>query len=175
MARTYLDLAVATTPDRLKRFLERGEELRIFDLREVEGTLERAAGHPGRGRLRWALAIYRDDPAFVRSGLEERFRDLIRRSGLPLPAANFNVAGMELDSYWERERFAVELDVYATHGSRGSFERDRLREDDLQLLGIEMIRVTGPRLDREPEAVARRVAAHLERRRRELGRPGGSA
>ena len=29
---------------------------------------------------------------------------------------NFNVAGFELDAYWEAERFAVELDVYETHG-----------------------------------------------------------
>ena len=63
---------------------------------------------------------------------------------------NFNVAGFELDAYWERERFAVELDVYETHGSRAAFERDRLRQEDLKLIGVEMTRVTGPRLDREP-------------------------
>ena len=51
-------------------------------------------------------------------------------------------------------------------------ERDRLREDDLQLQGIEMIRVTGPRLKDEPVAVTRRVGAHLARRRRELGVAG---
>ena len=73
---------------------------------------------------------------------------------------NFNVAGYELDAYWEPERFAVELDVYETHGSRAAFERDRLRQEDLKLIGVEMIRVTGPRLEREPEA-RRRVAAHL--------------
>lgn len=168
LGRTYLDLAAATSADRLGRFLERGEELQIFDLREVDGALARARGHPGRGPLRRALTIYREDPAFVRSGVEVRFRDLIRSSGLPMPAANFSVAGMELDAYWERERFAVELDVFATHGSRAAFERDREREDDLQLLGIEVLRITDVRLEREPAAVVRRVVAHLERRRREL-------
>ena len=72
---------------------------------------------------------------------------------------NFNVAGYELDAYWEAERFAVELDVFETHGTRAAFERDRLRQEDLKLIGVEMIRVTGPRLDREPEAVIERVAA----------------
>jgi len=86
-----------------------------------------------------------------------------------VPATNVNVAGFELDSYWERERFVVEIDVFATHGTRAAFERDRLRQDDLQLLGIEMTRVTGPRLDRDPRAVARRVGEHLRRRRHELG------
>ena len=65
----------------------------------------------------------------------------------------------------------AELDVYETHGSRAAFERDRLRHEDLKLAGIEMIRVTGPRLDREPNEVVGRVAVLLERRRRELGLP----
>lgn len=168
LGRTYLDLAALSSAERVGRFLERGEDLQIFDLAEVDGALSRARGHPGRGPLRRALAIYRDDPAFIRSGVEERFRELMRASDLPMPAANFNIAGMELDAYWERERFAVELDTFATHGSRAAFERDRQREDDLQLLGIETIRITETRLEQEPEAVIRRVASHLERRREEL-------
>jgi very-short-patch-repair endonuclease len=82
---------------------------------------------------------------------------------------NFNFAGYELDAYWERERFVVELDVYETHGSHAAFERDRLRQEDLKLKGVEMIRITGPRLDREPAATVKRLGAHLEQRRRQLG------
>ena len=37
------------------------------------------------------------------------------------------------------------------------------------LLGVEMIRVTGPRLKREPGQVIERVAAHLRRRARATG------
>ena len=48
---------------------------------------------------------------------------------------NFDVDGYELDAYWERERFAVELDIYETHGSPAAFERDRLRQDDLSCWG----------------------------------------
>ncbi|MBK5219391.1 MAG: hypothetical protein JJE35_06375 [Thermoleophilia bacterium] len=168
LARTYLDLAAMLSEPSLQRVLERAEELRIFDLGPVEELLARAGGHPGAGKLRRALAIYRDDPTFTRSGLEKRFLALVRQAGLPLPAMNYVVAGFELDAYWERERFVVELDVYETHGTHAAFERDRLREDDLLLAGIEMIRVTGPRLKREPQEVMRRVSAHLERRRREF-------
>ena len=77
-------------------------------------------------------------------------------------------AGFELDAYWEPQRFAVELDVYETHGSRAAFERDRQREDYLLDYSIETIRVTGPRLRREPEALVGRIARHLARRSREL-------
>jgi very-short-patch-repair endonuclease len=72
-------------------------------------------------------------------------------------------------------RFAVELDVFETHGSRRSFEQDRLRQEDLKLAGVELIRVTGRRLEREPDRVLERVARLLDQRRRELGRTGAPA
>ena len=172
VARTLLDQAAVVSDDRLGRMLERAEELGLFDQRAVDELLGRAGRHPGIQRMKRGLSIYRDDPAFVRSRTEKRFLDLVRRAGLPRPATNVYVEGFELDAYWERERFAVEIDVFETHGTRGAFERDRLREDDLQLQGIEMIRVTGPRLKDEPVAVTRRVGAHLARRRRELGVAG---
>ena len=56
--------------------------------------------------------------------------------------------------------------MWTTHGSRLSFEADRKRADDLLLAGIELIRVTDVRLDREPRETVARVAAHLARRRR---------
>jgi Transcriptional regulator, AbiEi antitoxin len=168
--RTLLDLAARSRPARLERYLEWAEERDLFDLYEVQEVLDRAGGHRGRGPLRRALAIYEPEPAFTRSGLEKRFLALVRRAGLPIPAVNYVVAGMELDTYWEEERFAVELDVYETHGSHAAFERDRQRPDDLLLQGIETIRVTGPRLKREPQATIERVSRHLARRRRELRR-----
>jgi very-short-patch-repair endonuclease len=158
------------SPLQLERSLERSEELARFDLVALEDVLDRAGHHPGAGKLRRALTVYREEPALTRSGLERRFLDLVRKAGLPEPSMNFNVAGYELDAYWEAERFVVELDVYETHGSHAAFERDRLRQEDLKLRGVEMIRVTGPRLDREPEATIKRVGAHLEQRRRQLGR-----
>jgi very-short-patch-repair endonuclease len=170
LARTLLDLAGTLSTTRLERVLERAEELRRFDLVALEELLARAGHHPGVGRLRRVLAIYREDPAFVRSKLEQRFLDLVRKAGLPTPSMNFNVGGYELDSYWEAERFVVELDVYETHGSRAAFERDRQRQEELKLMGVEMIRITGPRLDREPERVLKRLATHLQQRRRELKR-----
>lgn len=170
LARTLLDLAGMLSSTRLERVLERAEELQLFDLVALQEILGRAGHHSGAAKLRRALAIYRDDPAVIRSGLERRFLALVQKAGLPTPSMNFNVVGYELDAYWESERFAVELDVYETHGSHAAFERDRLRQEDLKLKGVEMIRVTGPRLDREPQGVIERVAAHLEQRRRELAR-----
>ena len=165
--RTLLDLAAILVPERLDAAIERSEELRLFDLRQVDELLSRVGGHPGAGRLRRALALYRPPP-FTRSGLERRFLELARSAHLPSPATGYNVAGYELDVYWETERFAVELDVYETHGSRRSFERDRIRQEELKLHGVEMTRVTGWRLDREPDLVIQRVSALLAQRRHQL-------
>lgn len=172
LPRTLLDLATILSPDRLRGTLERAEELQILDLGPIERLLARSEGHRGAGRLRRTLELYRPPP-FSRSGLERRFLDLVRGAGLPTPSTGFNAFGYELDVYWERERFAVELDVYETHGSREAFERDRLRHEDLKLAGVEMIRITGPRLDREAKAVIERVMRLLTQRRRQL-RDAGS-
>lgn len=165
LPRTLLDLAGTVRFDWLEKMIERSEDLELFDLQPVEDLLGRTVGHPGHGRLRKAIALYQP-LSFTRSGLEKRFLELCRGSGLPPPWTNCAVEGYELDCYWPEFRFAVELDVFETHGTRAAFERDRRRQEDLLLAGIAMTRVTGPRLEREPEEVVRRVARLLEQRRR---------
>jgi hypothetical protein len=161
--RTLLDMAAAVKEGPLLRMVERAEELEVFDLGPVESLLERTWGHHGWGRLRRAIAQYQPVP-FTRSGFERRFFEAVLDAGLPRPAMNYVEAGFELDVYWPEKRFAVELDVYATHGTHAAFERDRLRQEDLKLAGIELTRVTDVRFHREPEAVLERVAALLAQR-----------
>jgi hypothetical protein len=168
--RLLLDLAIRSRPDQVDRLLERAEELELLDLHAVEDVLDRAGGHRGRGRLRRALALYQPDPSFTRSRFEKQFRRRVIATGLPAPSMNFNYAGYELDAYWPDLRFVVELDLFETHGTRAAFERDHVRQEELKLLWIEMIRVTRPRFHREPEAVMRNLATFLERRRAELHR-----
>lgn len=163
LPRTLLDLAATVRFSWLEKMIERSEDLGLFDLREVEELLARTVGHHGHRRLREAIALYQSS-SFTRSGLERRFLELWRQTGRPQPRANYVEHGFELDCYWPEYRFAVELDVFETHGTRAAFERDRKRQEDLLLAGIVMTRVTGPRLEREPEAVIARVAQLLAQR-----------
>jgi hypothetical protein len=163
LPRTLLDLAATVRFEWLEKMVERSEDLELFDLRAVEDLLERTVGHHGHGRLRKAIALYKPS-SFTRSGLEKRFLELCLQAGLPQPRTNFAVHGLELDCYWPEFHFAVELDVFETHGTRAAFERDRERQEDLLLHGIAMTRVTGPRLEREPQEVIQRVAHLLEQR-----------
>jgi hypothetical protein len=164
LPRTLLDCAAEHRFARLQRMLERSEELGLFDLGPVEELLGRSGRHLGRGPLRRAIALYAPVP-FTRSGFEDRFFEAVLKAGLPRPATNFVEAGFELDLYWPEYRFAVELDTYATHGTNAAFERDHLRDEDLMLAGIELIRVTDVRFHREPKAVLERVSTLLARRR----------
>jgi very-short-patch-repair endonuclease len=163
LPRTLLDLA-SIAPRRLERAIEHTEQLGLFDLQPVESLLARCAGHPGAGRLRHALDAYRG-PTFTRSELERRFLRLVREAGLPRPSVNTFVAGYELDAYWPLERFAVELDGYEFHKTRAAFEHDRIRQEELKLAGIEMVRVTDRRIADDPEGVARRLKTLLAQRR----------
>lgn len=151
----------------MERSVERTERLGLLDIDDVDRLLERVRGHAGRGKLRRALALHRD-PAFSRSRGELRFLELIREAGLPRPAVNTFVAGFELDMYWERERFAVELDGWDAHRTRRAFESDRVRQENLKIAGIEMIRITGRRLANEPVEIAKRLRLLLQRRREQL-------
>lgn len=172
MPRAALDLAATLRSRQLLRLLERAEELRLFDLTPFEDLLARSCGHPGAGRLRRALESYRPPP-FTRSGLERRFLELVIAAGLPRPSTGFVEAGYELDMYWPEQRFAVELDTYETHGSSQAFERDRERQETLKLHGVEMTRITGLRLDREPKQVVVRIARLLAQRRETHRRRSG--
>jgi hypothetical protein len=165
LPRTLLDLAATVRFDWLEKLVERSEELALFDLRAVEDLLARTVGHHGHKRLRRAIQLYKPT-SFTRSGLEKRFLELCLEAGLPQPHTNYVEHGFELDCYWPEFRFVVELDVYETHGTRAAFERDRMRQEDLLLVGIGMTRVTGPRLEREPDEVIRRVKRLLEQRSR---------
>lgn len=117
--------------------------------------------------LRQALEIYRD-PVFARSRPERLFLDLVKKAGLPRPAINTYVAGHEIDAYWEKERFAVEVDGWEAHRCRKAFEEDPVRQEELKLAGIDSVRLTARRIEREPEEVAKRLGILLDRRRSEL-------
>lgn len=167
--RTLLDVA-AIDHRSLRWLLDSAERSGLLDFGALDTLLRRSRGFRGVARLRDALEAFRI-PAFTRSGLERRFVALVKDAGLPMPSMNRFVDGFELDAYWPRERFAVELDTYDYHGTPSAFEADRLRQEDLKLLGIELTRITGKRLDREPEAVVARLRRLLSQRRRDLQAP----
>jgi hypothetical protein len=169
LPRTLLDLAASERPRRLQNLVDRAKRLSLLDLPAIDALLDRRTGAPGSPALRGALALYRPE-VFDRARSELLFLQLVERAGIRRPLLNTWVAGHELDAYWDEERFAVEIDGWEAHGTRAAFEADRLRDEEVKLAGIDIVRVTARRIEREPDRVAARLRALLARRREELGR-----
>ena len=93
-------------------------------------------------------------PDGTRSELESRFLALARRHRLPRPEANVRVGSFTVDFMWPAERLIVEVDGWASHGTRTAFEDDRARDLKLTLLGYEVVRFTWRQLREDHAAVA---------------------
>jgi hypothetical protein len=155
-------LADVVRPSSVRRAFEEAVRSGVFDLDTLGALLRRSPGRRGLRMLAELLAESVDSPPTVRSRLEQDFCDLIRSAGLPTPSANAMVAGIEVDALWPRQRLVVELDGYAYHRSRAAFERDRKRDERLQLAGFRVVRFTARRLHRDPVAVQRTIRRLLE-------------
>jgi hypothetical protein len=157
-ARTVLDLAATGLRGRpLEAALDRAEQLRVLDFREVELLLERHAGRPGVPELHATLARYVPGTVVTRSELEERFIALCDRHGLPQPAVNARVAGFEVDFLWARAGVVAEVDGYAYHRSPQAMSTDHERDVALVLSGFRVLRFTWRDVTKRASYVAKAV------------------
>jgi very-short-patch-repair endonuclease len=100
----------------------------------------------------------------TRSDLERAFLRLLRSHELPLPEVNQRIGPYEVDVLWRTERLVVELDGYAFHSDRASFESDRRRDRELQARGYVVLRFTYREVIEEPDAVVGALRVHLRPR-----------
>ncbi len=82
---------------------------------------------------------------------------------MPRPHLNAPVECHHADAVWPDQRLVIEVDGYASHGSRHAFERDRRIDQQRTAAGCRTVRVTWRQLTREPEAVVATVAGALAR------------
>ena len=167
LARTLLDLAEVLDVRGVERAIDQAEVLRLFDLREVDEVLSRAAGRRGLAVLRSALARY-ERPSLTHSELEELLFGLCREVGLPKPETNVWITleggAVRVDFLWRAERLIVETDGWASHGTRRAFETDRRRDRRLQLAGWQVVRFTWRDLLEHPSEVVATLTGLLGRR-----------
>lgn len=149
VARTLLDLGAVVHRGRVERAVDTALARKLVTYEELAAVLADlgARGRPGVRALRAALAGRSPSEAPPASELERRFRDLLRRYGLPQPerqvvlGSESEVAG-RVDCYFREARLVVELDGRAYH----SATLDRLEDGrrDLVLLrsGRRVLRLT---------------------------------
>jgi very-short-patch-repair endonuclease len=162
-ARTVLDIAPRTAFRRLDRF---HNELRMRNLvsnDELVDVARRNPRHPG-ARILLELAEASSGEA-KRSVFEVEWPRFARRYGLPKYEMNVHVAGARVDVLFTPDRLVVELDGWATHGTRQAYQRDRMQDAHiLATSGIPTVRITRDAFKADPAAEAQRVLAVLARR-----------
>jgi very-short-patch-repair endonuclease len=161
LARTLLDLAATTRPDRLERALAQAERLQLYDHTAVTDVVARTNGHRGRTILARATA---HEPKLTRSEAEARFLGLIREAGLDEPLVNVSLTApdhpeLQVDFYWPQHRLIVETDGWETHRTRAAFEADRAKDAALTAIGNRVLRFTWRAITNDGATVVRRVRA----------------
>jgi very-short-patch-repair endonuclease len=163
LARTLVDLADVLTEKQLANAVHEAEVQRRFDLRQVQGVLERLSGRKGRHKLNRVLTAYRDVQPFTRSRAERLVLELCEEHGLPMPKANTWVGAHEVDFYWPGAKLALEFDGGAVHRTTRAFHEDRRRDRALAAQGIHVVRATAKD---EPSKLAEELRTILSIRRR---------
>jgi len=157
-ARTLLDVAATATHRDLDRAANEARVQRLVSDPSLDEQFRRYPRHRGTAALRQAT---RADPKLTRSEAEGRMLALIRAARLPEPETNARVAGHEVDFSWRQQRLVVEVDGYAFHSSRRSFERDRRRDQALAREGWRVVRVTWRQMGAEPMVLVATLATAL--------------
>lgn len=163
LARTLVDLAATAGPRTIDRALRRASDRRLFDRFAVEAILER--GRPGTTVLRSALGVFAGDESTrrrLKSELEVRFIELLRRHGFVLPSTNVVIetpwSRWEVDTLWPAQRLVIELDGWRSHHDRESFRRDHRRATDLRAVGYDVTRLGWEQVVEQETATVDRLA-----------------
>jgi very-short-patch-repair endonuclease len=146
--RALLDYARTASPEQLRTAVEAADRLDRLDIAEILALIARSPGRATRA-LSDAIAALTGAAPWTRSELEREFLALVRAAGLPEPQANVLVAGHLVDFFWPSAGLVVEVDGYAFHRGRTSFETDRRRDTDMALADLRAIRLTQRRVQRE--------------------------
>jgi very-short-patch-repair endonuclease len=163
--RMLLDLG-AVAPERVNDALLHVVVSGFVSLPAASAALLRHAkpGRAGVTALRQAIEQWQFGDRPPDSVLEHAMFELARRFGLPPLRFHPVVAGHEFDFEVVGTPVLLECDGWATHGIvRSQFEHDRVRDADAIAAGRIPVHFTWLQVVRQPERVARRIRAAIER------------
>ncbi|MDQ1648866.1 MAG: hypothetical protein QOG60_923 [Frankiaceae bacterium] len=164
LADTVLQCATVLSFDDLLALIEDLLRRELTTMEILRSTLGR--GRSGSARLRDALDVLDDE------GTDRWMRRLVRLvvgDGLPAPELEYPIREGHrllavLDGYFPDAAVALEVDDWATHGSRDASERDRRRDARLlSRFGITTIRTTPREIRRRPAGLVEDIRLTYER------------
>jgi very-short-patch-repair endonuclease len=166
-ARTVVDLSSRRTAKELGRVVDELLRRRLLRLPSLAQCVARLGPAPGRSprkvhevlQARWEGY----DPGD--SDLESRVLAALHVAGLPLPRQQYRVViegrRRYIDLAYPDLKLAIEIDSWAYHRFRSSFDGDRARDNELVVLGWYVLRITDRMTDAEIVAVVRRALEAL--------------
>jgi len=164
LARTLVDLSGSMSVEQLgiaTDFARRERHLRLVDLQRCVAGLYPA---PGRRptRIHAVLRARLEHHDERESGLEMRVLRAIVGAGLPEPVQQHwvDVGGRwrRIDLDYPELKLGIEVDGFGPHSSRSSFDADRVRENELEIINWDRLHFTSSFTD---EQIADTVAAKL--------------
>ncbi len=123
---------------------------RDVELRELWVAHLRNKGRYGSPASRLLLQAASDG---ARSAAERLFVKLLRDAGITGWKANYPVGGYKVDVGFPGPKVAIEVDGFAFHSGPVEFQIDRERQNNIALLGWQVLRFTWLDLTQYPERV----------------------
>lgn len=164
LPRTLADLAGVTTNRELRELVDRAVRSLRLDWERVallRSVQELAAGRHGADAVRSAVApwtLERGGSRKMQSVLEAQVLRILLAARIPAPTCQYPVVLPDgrrcyLDFAWPQVRIALEVDGYAFHSDRDTFEHDRQRGNHLLALGWQILHTTAGEIRRNPQSL----------------------
>lgn len=153
-ARTLVDLAAVLSAEALARACHEAGVKYGTAPRHVEAVLKRRRNAPGAAKLR---AIIAGDQKITLSKMERLLLRRLKDEGLPLPQTNVRAGTRRVDCRWPEYRLTVELNSFAFHNSRKSWESDYQREREARDRGDDFRRFTWTDVFEKPAYMVREL------------------
>jgi hypothetical protein len=150
-ARTIMDLAPTITERQLERAIDETDKL---DLVDPERLQQAAAEEGGVGASIVRKLLGKRTFLLTDSELERLFIPIADRVGLSTPQTQVELHGHRVDFFFEAERLVVETDGLRYHRTPTQQKRDRVRDQELTVAGLAVLRFTHDQVRHEPDHVA---------------------
>jgi hypothetical protein len=134
---------------------------------EIESAIKEQRGRRGIVTVRELLPLA---DGRSESAMETEARLVMIDRGLPRPELQYSIRGRDgelwrVDFAWPGALLAAEYESIDWHAGRNAMLRDKIRWGKIQELGWTIIPIIVDDVRREPDRLANRIAAHLERPR----------
>lgn len=168
--RTIVDLGASASSRFVEHCLDTGLRLHMFNVTDVQRFIDRVArsGRDGIGTIRPLIEDRVGWNTLTESHLEDLFRRVVSRTSLPLPVEQHRVFNgrrevCRADFAYPDHLIAIELDSEKWHMDPETFQRDRLKQNELQALGWRVYRFTWRQLQDNPASVISALLTALSR------------